>query len=115
MGLDARGYAVRFGLFSLLLFVALALTMYRTPFASLLLISVKLSLFVHLPGYLIALKVLREEYDPVALLFIVFGFGIILISLMAYFIGTLGQSISDYTYVMPISIIIAFAMLLIKK
>ncbi len=115
MGLEVKGDASRFGLFSLLLFAALALAMYRTPLASLLLISVKISLFVHLPGYLVALKVLKEEYDPTALLFIGFGLGLVLNSLLAYFVGTVGLSITKYAYAMPLGLLAFSALLHVKK
>lgn len=107
--------AGRFIASSLLLFVILASAMYKTPLASLALISLKLSFFVHLPGYLVALRVFKEEYDPTALLFIGFGLGLVLNSLLAYFVGTVGLSVTKYAYAMPLGLLAFSALLHIKK
>jgi hypothetical protein len=92
--------------FSLGLLVLLQIIFYKSGLFRVLVISLKLSLFIHLPGYLVALKTFKEEFDTIGLLFIGFAFGLILTAFFYYVPSLFGININQITYIMPIVLII---------
>ncbi|MEK6939058.1 MAG: hypothetical protein AABX04_08520 [Nanoarchaeota archaeon] len=92
--------------FTLGLLVLLEVIFYKSGFTRILLVSLKLSLLVHLAGYLIALRLFKEEFDEIALLFLGLSFGLILAAFW-YYIPTLFEiNINSITYVVPIVLLL---------
>lgn len=92
--------------FTLGLLFLLEVMFYKSGFSRIFLVSLKLSLLVHLAGYLIVLKAFKEEFDDVALLFLGLSFGLILAAFW-YYIPTLFEiNINSITYVVPIVLLI---------
>ncbi len=106
---------MKFLYFSLSLLILFEIIFYKSGFIKVFVISLKLSLFVHLIGYLVALKTFKKEFDAIGLLFIGFSFGLILTAFFYYTPSLFGININQITYVMPILLIIISLSLHIKK
>ena len=92
--------------FTLGLLILLEVFFYKSGFSRILLISLKLSMLVHLAGYLIVLKVFKEDFDNIALLFLGFSFGLILAAFW-YYIPTLFRvNINSITYIVPVILLL---------
>lgn len=91
------------GLF-LLLF--LELFFYKTGLLRIALISLKLSFLVHLPGFLIALKLFKDEFEKIGLLIIGFSFGLMNSALFYYLPTTLGINLNNITYWIPLFLLL---------
>lgn len=94
-----------FAYFSLGLLTLLEIFFYLSGWEKVLLISLKLS-FLHLGGYLIALRVFKEEFDIPALLFLGFAFSLIIAALLYYLPTLFGVNANALTYVVPVVMVI---------
>lgn len=92
--------------FSLGLLLLLQIMFYQSGFVNLLLISLKLSLFVHLAGYLIAIRLFKEQFDDIALLFLGFSFGLILAAFWYYVPTLFGINTNNITYIVPVVLLL---------
>lgn len=94
-----------FAYFSLGLLVLLEIFFYLSGWEKVLLISLKLS-FLHLGGYLIALRAFKEEFDTPALLFLGFAFSLIAAALLYYLPTLFGMNANSLTYVVPVIVVV---------
>ena len=94
-----------FGYFTLGLLILLEALFYKSGFSRVLFISLKLSLLVHLAGYLITLRVFKEEFDTIALLFLGLSFGLILAAFWYYIPTSFGVNINSITYAVPLVLV----------
>ncbi len=103
-----------FAYFSLGLLILLEIFFYLSGWEKVLLISLKLS-FLHFGGYLIALRVFKEEFDTIALLFLGFAFSLIAAALVYYLPTLFGVNANSLTYVVPAVVVMIGAALHIQK
>ncbi|MEK6845848.1 MAG: hypothetical protein AABY26_03760, partial [Nanoarchaeota archaeon] len=99
---------------SLGLLVLLEVFFYLSGWEKVLLISLKLS-FLHLGGYLIALRLFKDEFDTVALLFLGFAFSLIAAALLYYLPTLFGVNANSLTYVVPVVVVAIGTALHIQK
>lgn len=92
--------------FTLGLLILLEAIFYKSGFLRILLVSLKLSVLVHLPGYLILHKTFKDEFDNVALLFLGLSFGLILAAFWYYLPTLFGVNINSITYIVPIVLLL---------
>lgn len=95
-------YFLYFTLGLLILFEAI---FFKSGFFRIFIISLKLS-FLHLSGYLIALKLFKEDFDSFALLFLGLAFGLILASFWYYIPTLFGVNANSITYLVPILLLL---------
>lgn len=92
--------------FTIGLFVLFEIIFYESGFFNVLIISLKLSLLIHFSGYLIALKLFKEDFETIGLLFIGFAFGMITNAFFYYLLSSwFGVNINHITYIVPIFLI----------
>lgn len=96
-------YFLYFALGLLILFESI---FYKSGFYRILLISLKLSILVHLAGYLIAIRLFKEDFDSFALLFLGLSFGLILVAFWYYIPTLFGVNANDITYIVPIILLL---------
>lgn len=92
--------------FTLGLLILFEAVFYKSGFFRILLVSLKLSLFVHLAGYLIVLRTFKEEFDNIALLFLGLSFGLILAAFWYYIPTLFGANINNITYIVPTALLL---------
>jgi len=91
--------------FSLGMLILLEVLFYKSGIMRIIFISLKLSL-LHLSGYLISLRLFREDFDHIALLFMGFAFSLIIASVGYYLPSLLGVNVNRITYLVPIILLI---------
>ncbi len=95
-----------FAYFAIGLLIILEVIFYKSGFLNILIISLKLSVLIHLSGYLLALKLFKEEFDLTALLFFGLAFGLITNALFYYLPSLFGINVNHIIYVVPIVLLV---------
>lgn len=88
---------------------------YKTGLINIALISLKITLFIHLSGYFLTLYIFKEEFDNFALLFLGLSLGLIITSLLYYLLSLIGLYTMFTTYPLTITILIVTILLHLKK
>lgn len=84
--------------------VILAFLFNKFGFMQNILLSLKFTLFIMLPGYVLSIAIFDDDFDEIALLFIGSGIGLIL-STLIYYIASLFININNFTYFVPVIMI----------